>query len=82
MIEALVLAAAAQCLPYDAMIGALRDQFSESVQATGMAATGHVMQVIASDAGTWTIIVVDPTGNACIAAHGTGYAEERPRPNL
>lgn len=82
MIEALVLAAASECAAYDDMIGILESRFAETVRATGLAATGTVMQIIASEAGTWTIIVVDPTGQACIAAHGTGYAEAPPTPNL
>ena len=73
---------APQCLPYDAMLGALGSNYSEAVQATGLAATGHVVQVTASDGGTWTILIVDAAGQACIAAHGEAYTVTRPRPNL
>ena len=73
---------APQCLPYDAMLGALGSNYSETVQATGLAATGDVVQVTASDGGTWTILIIDAAGQACIAAHGEAYTVTRARPNL
>lgn len=52
----------------------------EQVVATGLTATGMVMEVLASSGGkTWTVLVSSPSGLACIKAVGTDWEPKAPK---
>jgi len=79
----LALPARAQQYPCgvrDAIIGSLAQRHGEQVVATGLAATGAFVEVFASPEGkTWTVLVVLPSGLACIKAVGTDWEPREPK---
>ena len=46
---------------------------AEDPKAIGIAADGSVFELLASEAGTWTIIVTRPTGQSCVVATGKAW---------
>lgn len=66
--------AQSNCAPRDVVAERLADGYSETRQAIGLGANGHVVEVWASDeSGTWTITVTNPNGIACLVASGQAY---------
>lgn len=65
---------AQQCAPYEQARAALADRYGEERQSYGVS-QGNLVEVYASDAGTWTILVTNAEGLSCIAASGAGYSE-------
>ena len=49
--------------------------YEESPVAMGLASNGSVLEVLASDGGSWTIIVTTPTGKSCVVASGEAWEE-------
>lgn len=70
--------AATRCAPREAIIKALQDKFQETERAVGIASQTALMEVFASKAGTWTIILSGVDGLACVIASGTSYEEMPP----
>lgn len=62
-------ASAQSCGDYAAIKGALTGRYAEQPVAVGKAPTA-VFEVYASAAGTWTIVMVNPDGTACLMAAG------------
>ena len=71
----LPLAANAQsmCTGRDDILKALGSKYSEAPVAMGLAANGTVLEVLASDGGTWTIIFTRPNGVSCVVAAGQSW---------
>jgi len=68
------------CGPRDAIVGSLAQRHGERVVATGLAATGVFVEVLASPEGkTWTVLAVLPGGLACIKAVGTDWEPHEPK---
>ncbi len=70
--------AAAQnsCGPRDAVIELLGDRFDEKTVAVGLASSGGVIEVLASNDGqTWTIMLTTPDGNSCVVASGEAWID-------
>lgn len=51
----------------------LSKSHSESPVAMGLVSSGSVLEVLASENGSWTIIVTMPTGNSCVVAAGEAW---------
>ena len=49
--------------------------YEESPVAMGLASNGSVLEVLASDGGSWTIIVTTPGGKSCVVATGKAWEE-------
>ena len=69
---------AAQCGERAVMVIALHDQFGETPRAMGMHDNGALIELFASDAGTWTLIASGPDGMACVVATGVNFRIEKP----
>lgn len=68
------------CGPRQTLIETLTQRHGERVVATGLAATGAFVEVLASSDGkTWTVLVVMPSGLACIKAVGTDWETKEPK---
>jgi hypothetical protein len=78
--------AVSQCSPNrEGAIRYLADQFQESRQSAGLAASGHLVEVFANtETGSWTITVTLPNGTICLLASGQSYEQlnESLEPNL
>lgn len=73
--------ASTQCAPRDQVIAHLGGTYSETRRGMGLAANNMVMEIYASDGGSWTIVVTTPQGMTCLVASGQGFeslAEELP----
>ncbi len=62
--------AQSNCDTRTSLIAKLDKSFGEQPIAIGLASTGSVLEVLISSDGTWTILVTNPDGLACIAAAG------------
>lgn len=73
--------ATTQCAPRDHVITHLTTKYAETRRGIGIAANDMVMEIYASDSGSWTIVVTTPQGMTCLVASGQGFeslAEELP----
>lgn len=55
------------------LIRALSDRYNEAPKSMGLSADGAVVEVLASTAGTWTILITRPDGLACLMASGESW---------
>ena len=63
-------------------IKALNDKYQESGKALAIAGQVNLVEVFASKAGTWTILVTTPEGKTCIIAAGNSWEDLPPSKNL
>lgn len=73
--------AAPSCASRTAVVGQLAERYQETRRGIGLMANAAVLEVFASDAGSWTITVTLPSGVTCLVASGQGWeslAEELP----
>lgn len=56
-------------------IRTLADQYQETGKALGIAGQVNLVEVFASKAGTWTILVTTPEGKSCIIAAGSSWED-------
>lgn len=73
----IALPAAAQtvCGDRGEIVRHLEQNFKEGTVALGLAGNGGLLEVLASEAGTWTIIVTRPTGLSCVLATGQSWEQ-------
>ena len=78
-IGALMIASGARaepvCAEHQKIVDQLTNRYGETRQSLGLATNGSVVEVFASDAGTWTILVTDADGRTCLAAAGEAWQE-------
>ena len=63
-------------------IKALSDKYQETGKALGIAGQVNLVEIFASKAGTWTILVTTPEGKSCIIAAGSSWEDLPPSKNL
>lgn len=68
-----IAAEARNCAPYAALKSALEKRFKEHRDARGLSSDGRLVEVFVGPNGSWTILITDPDGLACIAAAGEGW---------
>lgn len=64
-----------QCGARDALIDRLATKYDEHPVSAGVTATGSLLEVLASTAGTWTILVTVPGGPTCLVSAGDGWRD-------
>ena len=69
--------AAPQCAPHAAVVAGLARNYGETVRSMGLTGQGTMIEVFASDAGTWTIVQTAPMGTACLIASGGSFETVR-----
>ena len=62
-----------QCGPRQMVLETLANRYGESRQAVGLAANSTVMELFASETGSWTITVTMPDGVLCLLASGESF---------
>lgn len=65
--------AQASCGPRDQIVKVLADQYQEDPVGIGLARPGQVIEVFASQAGTWSMVMTMPDGKACLIAAGDNW---------
>lgn len=68
-----VTAQSSNCAPRDAVLQQLQEGYHESRQAIGLGANNAVIEVFASDTGSWTITLTGPNGMTCLVASGQAF---------
>jgi len=64
----------AACADHDAVTALLAERYGEARIAIGLAADGALVEVWANrESGTWTIMITQPGGPACLAAGGEAF---------
>jgi hypothetical protein len=56
------------------MIKRIMLKYGETPRSAGMV-NGVLMEIYASDAGTWSLVFTDSTGESCVARVGTDYVD-------
>ena len=70
-----VASAATSCGNHDAIAKSLTTKFKEARRAMGVVNARAVMEIYMSPQGTWTVLVTDTTGTACVIATGQDWQE-------
>ncbi len=61
-------------IPAEAQLATRLDQrFDEKLTGVGITSDGLLLEVFASNDGSWTILVTRPDGHSCIVSHGTDW---------
>lgn len=71
-------ATAAPCGARDLILKELADTYKEVRTALGLIASGELLEIFVSPAGTWTAVVSKPNGWACIVASGEAWTHVPP----
>jgi len=58
------------CMPIDRLQKILRENYREAPVLTGRIDDGSMLVIFASDDGSWTAVIVAPTGIACVGPMG------------
>lgn len=61
------------CAPRDVVLHRLSTGYGETRQSIGLGANNAVVEVFASNTGSWSIIVTFPEGPTCLVASGQAY---------
>jgi hypothetical protein len=64
------------CNKRDEFLSTLEKGYSEAPVAMGLVSNGSVLEVLASDNGSWTIIVTLPNGTSCVVASGEAWQDK------
>lgn len=66
------------CGPRSMIVGWLASEFGETLIGAGLNGSGGITEMWASPSGSWTIVVSDAEGGACIATSGQGWENAAP----
>ncbi len=61
------------CVERSEFLKHLSSNYDEAPVAMGLTSTGRVLEVVVSEAGSWTIIVTLPSGVSCGIAAGVSW---------
>lgn len=67
--------AAPQCGEHDKIVDVLGHKFKETRRVMGVVNAQAVMEMFMSAQGTWTMVITDTSGTACIAAAGQDWQD-------
>ena len=70
-----VASATTFCGSHDALTKSLNTKFKEARRVMGVVGAKAVMEIFMSPQGTWTVLVTDTTGTACVIATGQDWQE-------
>lgn len=62
-----------KCAPRPVVLKKLSETYGESRQSIGLSGGNQVVEMFASDSGSWTIVVTLPSGISCITAAGQSF---------
>ena len=61
------------CGPHEVLVKALEERFEEKVSFLGGTSQGHLLEIVLSKRGSWTILITTPTGVSCLIADGDAW---------
>ena len=68
-------AAASRCAPHDDIVKVLNKKYQETRHALAVVSATAVMEIFLSPEGTWTMLVTNTQGIACITASGEAWQD-------
>ena len=68
-----VLAQQGNCAPREIVVQRLAEGYGETRRSIGLGANNAVVEVFASETGSWTITVTFPNGSTCLVASGQAF---------
>ena len=71
--------AAGRCGVRERIVERLEHRYGETQRAYGLAEGRGLIEVFASDTGTWTILLTSPGGRSCLMAAGRHFQSVEPR---
>lgn len=74
-------AQAQQCAPLPDALAGLAAQYGEQPRVSGLTSGGSLMLVTAAENGGWSVLIVTPDGQACMAASGAAFEVIDPEPS-
>jgi hypothetical protein len=70
------------CGERDIIVSQLETKHGEFRRSVGLQDNSIVVEVFASDHGTWTILFTKPTGISCFMAVGKAWENDEPRDDV
>ena len=68
------------CAPRAVVLQSLQARFGEVLIARGLATGGTLVEVLANDKGTWTMLFTRPEGISCMVLTGEAWERVEPKP--
>ena len=68
--------AGSMCGERGALVGLLKQQFGEEQEDAALQSEQTLVELFASEKGTWSILVSSPNGNSCVVAAGKGLVTQ------
>ena len=68
-------AAASRCASHDDIVKVLNSKYQETRHALAVVSATAVMEIFLSPEGTWTMLVTNTSGIACITASGEAWQD-------
>ena len=68
-------AANSKCAPHDDIVKVLNKKYQETRHALAIVSATAVMEIFLSPEGTWTMLVTNTQGIACITASGEAWQD-------
>lgn len=65
----------AQCAPHDEVVSLLSERYQENQKAMGVVGDSRIIELFVSTDGSWTLVMTQPSGRACIIAAGQNWEE-------
>ena len=66
----------AQCMPHDDVVQNLQKTYGETPVGLGVTPRGQqVIELFASEDGSWTILMTGTNGMSCVKASGSGWTD-------
>ena len=70
------------CAEHNQIADKLSAKYNEQRSGMGLVGSSGMVELFTSETGTWTIVVTQVDGTACIVAAGNSWAEYSRRPKL
>lgn len=65
----------AQCASSDEVKSLLSENYQENKRAMGVVGESRIIELFVSAEGSWTLVMTQPTGRACIIAAGQDWED-------
>ena len=67
-----------RCMLHDDLAAVLSQRFNEHPTGEGLTGDGRLLEIFASESGTWTLVMTQPTQLSCVFAVGDDWFNSPP----
>ena len=82
MVPGLAQAQQMPCAERDLILSKLGQDYAEQPVSLGLSSTGTLVEILASEGGSWTLIYTRPDGPSCVIATGESWKNITQQPEL